>query len=167
MKTRLLKSILTIMAIAMVGIMSSSCSKEDTVEKEEQGPDWTKVELAGTVWNIEAYSSKYSENGSIWTMGGENDLIQMVKQGKAHLEFLKSGHVNIVEDTQIFSDWTWDPKSSWLTIGWDTGYENEAKVEFKLSDNKKFVTMTWDSDVHGGGPYILIKATIEADKILK
>ncbi|MBR5034631.1 MAG: hypothetical protein IKX71_04930 [Bacteroidales bacterium] len=165
------KTLLLITVIAAFAVCLCACNKVKP-ENEEEKPDveetldFTKVQLAGTEWKIDFYSYDLNGCSSMWRMGGDADLKTLVYKG-AHISFDDKGMCNIVEDTQIHSPYHWVAEDGWLDIGWDTGYENGAYVEFSLSTDKKTVTMFWDSDVRGAYPVVTLKMSIEKDKLFK
>lgn len=81
-----MKKAFLILTVIAALVCLSSCKKDEPVAKE-QGPDWTKVELKGTVWKISSYSANLNGAGTIWERGNDDDITNLMKEGEIHIRF--------------------------------------------------------------------------------
>lgn len=162
MKTKVFSLLCAAVAALALVVAFSSCKKDNPVQEEKPELDFSKLILSGTSWTLEIYSVTGLDHGStIWVRGGDAELSQMMLKGETvHLDFTDK-FAEIKEDEQIFAPYSWD--GTWLLIGTDELYMNEAKPTFKVEGN--YVKMEWDSNVRGAYPQVLIKAYIEKSKL--
>lgn len=161
------KSLLFLALMAALAVSFSACKKvnpEEDPKPQEETLDFSKVDLVGTTWKVDFYSYDLHGSSSMWKMGGDAELSELVYKG-AHIVFGTKGICEIQEDPQIHSPYYWE--DGFLAIGWDTGYENGATPEFSLSPDKKTVVMFWNSDVRGAYPVVTLKLSIDKDVLFK